>query len=149
MLSHGIFFFLFSHPVWTSGNRVEMKKRQYWYSQMPPTTPHHHHPFSLSILCAHGTHTPTTVSPQQHCGWWMTLQLVIKAGEWSRVAERWFLLLLHSYTMLLLLPSGSGLAAPGAAKPCHLPPLLFIRGTLALLTQAKKPCLLSTFVFNK
>lgn len=67
----------------------------------------------------------------------MTLQLVIKAGEWSRVAERWFCLLLHGNTMLLLSPSGSGWAAPGKAEPCHLPPLLFIRGTLALLTQAK------------
>lgn len=66
----------------------------------------------------------------------MTLQSVIKAGEWRRAAARCFCLLLHGDTMLLLSPSGSSWAAPGEAHPCHLPLLLFIRDTLALVAQS-------------
>lgn len=66
----------------------------------------------------------------------MTLQSVIKAGEWRRAAARCLCLLLHGDTMLLLSPSGSSWAAPGEAHPCHLPLLLFIRDTLGLVAQS-------------
>lgn len=99
----------------------------------------------MLLLPLSPAHTCTPISLQQRCGWWMALQSVIKAGEWSWVAERW------CNTTLRPEPSGSGYSCLSS------PPLLFICSVLELITQAclKSLCvligvnLLSTAVFNK